>query len=48
MEASEVYSDDQITSVIDHVINQMDKDKDGFISYTEFVSSNQVPPMKKP
>lgn len=41
---SEVYSDEQITNVVDNVFSQMDKDNDGFISYTEFMTTNQQDP----
>lgn len=44
---SEAYTDDQIESAIDSVINMMDKDKDGYISYSEFISSAQVAPQSK-
>ncbi|XP_070498469.1 lymphotoxin beta receptor inhibitor-like isoform X2 [Chironomus tepperi] len=47
-ELSEAYTDDQIENAIDSVINMMDKDKDGFITYSEFISSTAVPaPSKK-
>jgi len=46
-EPTEVYSDEQITSTVDFVINQMDKDKDGYISYTEFITNNQQNPDPK-
>lgn len=39
-EAAEIYTDEQITNVIDNVFSQMDKDKDGYISYTEFMTTN--------
>ena len=36
---NEAYSDQQIEDSIDQVIKMMDKDKDGFITYHEFVTS---------
>lgn len=39
---SEAYSDEEITKTIDTVLGSMDKDKDGFISYAEFMSSNII------
>lgn len=36
---SEAYTDQQIEDSIDQVIKMMDKDKDGFITYHEFVTS---------
>lgn len=35
----EAYSEQQIEDSIDQVIKMMDKDKDGFITYHEFVTS---------
>jgi Ca2+-binding EF-hand superfamily protein len=35
----ETYTDDQIEDSIDKVIAMMDKNKDGFIEYSEFVNS---------
>lgn len=37
----ETYSDQQIEDSIDTVIKMMDKDKDGYITYHEFVTSGQ-------
>lgn len=39
---SEAYTDEQITSTIDGVLDMMDKDKDGFISYAEFMQSERI------
>lgn len=39
---SEAYSDEHITTTIDGVLKQMDLDKDGFISYAEFMQSERI------
>lgn len=38
-EMSEAYTDKQIEETIDQVLSLMDKDNDGFISYSEYISS---------
>jgi len=43
----EVYSDEAITKTIDIALKQMDKDNDGFISYSEFMSNNKATPPPK-
>lgn len=42
-EADESFTDQEITAQIDDVLNNMDKNKDGFVSYGEFVTSNRQP-----
>lgn len=37
---SEAYADDQIMTMVDGVLDTMDKDKDGFISYSEFMKTD--------
>lgn len=37
----EVYTDEQITKTIDSVVEMMDKDNDGYISYHEFMTNNK-------
>lgn len=39
--AGEVYTDEQITKTIDSVVEMMDKDNDGYISYHEFMTNNK-------
>lgn len=41
-EAHEIYTDQQITKVIDDVMIMMDKDQDGFISYPEYTVQEVV------
>lgn len=36
---SEAWSDEQIMNMIDNVLQEMDKDKNGFISYSEFMKT---------
>lgn len=46
-EMSDAYTDEQITTTVDSVLGMMDKDKDGFISYSEFMKSEQAEKPKK-
>lgn len=41
-EMSEAYADEEIGKTIDAVLGGMDADKDGFISYSEFMTSNII------
>lgn len=41
-EAREAFKDEDIIKAIDQVIDLMDKDKDGFISYEEFRMGKNV------
>lgn len=40
----ETYTDQQIEDSIDKVVEWMDRDKDGFISYEEYVTASAMPP----
>lgn len=41
-EAHESFTDQEITAQIDDVLENMDKNRDGYVSYGEFVTSNRV------
>jgi Ca2+-binding EF-hand superfamily protein len=38
---SEAFSDEDLTRQIDDVLGKMDRDKDGYVSYAEFVTTNR-------
>jgi Ca2+-binding EF-hand superfamily protein len=40
-EMHEVYTDSEIAAQIDEVLSSMDFNKDGFISYGEFMTNNE-------
>lgn len=36
----EIYTDEQISTLMDNVMSTMDKDNNGYISYSEFMNAN--------
>lgn len=41
-EADAAYSDEELITQIDDVLAKMDKDLDGYISYTEYVTTERT------
>jgi Ca2+-binding EF-hand superfamily protein len=43
-EAHESFTDQEISAQIDDVLENMDKNRDGYVSYYEFATSNRIEP----